>query len=40
MRAEEWNEADNRERSGNQRSVSRSEAVQTLLVLSTQEIHA
>lgn len=28
MRAEEWKEGDNRERSGNQRSVSRSEAAQ------------
>lgn len=32
MRAEEWNEGDNRERSGNQRSVSRSEAVQSYTV--------
>lgn len=43
VRAQKWNEGDNRERSGNQRSVSRRKAVRAsrgiLLALSTREIH-
>lgn len=43
VRAQKWNEGDNRERSGNQRNVSRRKAVRAsrgiLLALSTREIH-